>query len=155
MKKCLLVFMVFVLGLAQDVFSQDGLEKGWYYVKSIGFYKPMLADIRANQLHMRVYCDDAIAFSNSTKSGKHIFWDVGFSGEFGFLGYKQNGEASKGWLESTGLEFFVEGSAHMLLDFNAQSSDVINTDFPLWCGCEFTITRFLLEKYNIACEIFS
>ncbi len=134
MKKFLLVLIVLVLGLTQDVFSQDGLKKGWYYVKSIGFYKPMLADIRANQLHMRAYRDSAIVFSKSTKPGKHTFWDVGFSGEFPLLGYKQNGEESQGWLESTGLEFFVEGSAHMLLDFNAQSSDVINTDFRFGAG---------------------
>lgn len=133
MRKCSLA-IIFILTFVHLAISQQGDQSGWYYLNGVGYYKRMLADIRANQLHMRFYRDDAVKFSNSTRSGKHTFWDVGFGGEFPFLGYSYDTKKPDYSIESTGFELFVEGSAHMLLDFNTISSDVLNTDFRFGGG---------------------
>jgi hypothetical protein len=94
----------------------------------------MIANIRSPQFHTRVYREQAVKFSNSTLSGEHTFWDVAFGGFFSLFGFTFKDKPVAHIMERTGIDFFADASAHMLLDFNTLSSDVINTDFRLGAG---------------------
>jgi hypothetical protein len=132
-------FMLFILLLwaNSSLFSQQAdsvSNERSYFLKDYQYFKPMLANIRSPQFHMRLYRDEAVKFSNSTLSGEHTFWDVGFGGFFSMFGFAFNDRPVAHIMERTGIDFFLDASAHMLLDFNTLSSDVINTDFRLGGG---------------------
>lgn len=105
-----------------------------YFLQSYQYYQPMLADIRSPQFHMGVYWDEPVRFSNSTLSGKHAFWDVAFGGFFSLFGFTFEDRPVAHIIDRTGIDFFIDASAHTLLDFNTLSSDVINTDFRFGAG---------------------
>ncbi|MGH1365161.1 MAG: DUF1207 domain-containing protein [Calditrichia bacterium] len=130
-KKICLILILFLFCCTTTARTQ---ESSFYVLKDEQYFKPMLADIRLPEGHMRLYRDDAVRFSNSTKSGAHTFWDVAYGGYFPFAGFSFTAAANKNSMQRTGLNFFLSGSAHLLLDFDTASSDVINTDFRLGGG---------------------
>lgn len=84
---------------------------------------------------MRFYYDEAVKFSDlSVTSGKHKFWDVAFGGSFPMLGYKRQDPPNHNRMQTVGAVLFIDASAHMLLDSDTPSADVINTDFRLGAG---------------------
>jgi len=132
--------------LAQPASNDDGA--GFYVLQDYQYYKPMLADIRRPAFHMRLYADDAVKFSRLGAAGKHKFWDVAFGGFFSMLGYNFK-EASAGKkITALGIAGFVEASAHMLLDFDTPSSDVINTDFRVGAGVAARPQRHFSWRYK-------
>jgi len=126
----IVVLFIITLFISQAVAQQSS----FYVLKDEQYFKPMLADIRAPEAHMRIYRDPAVRFSNSTKVGLHTFWDVTYGGYFPFAGFSFSTSDVNNNMRKTGLNFFLSGSAQMLLDFDTASSDVINTDFRLGGG---------------------
>ncbi len=124
-----------------------------YFLKDNQYFKPMLANIRSPQFHMRVYRDQAVQFSNSTLSGKHTFWDVGFGGLFSMFGFSFEDKPGGHIMAKTGLDFFLDASAHMLLDFNTLSSDVINTDFRIGGGVAMRLPD-KLKNFSLLSKFF-
>ncbi|MEL6822121.1 MAG: DUF1207 domain-containing protein [Calditrichota bacterium] len=130
--------------------TQNKAQQNRFYVlKDEQYFKPMLADIRAPEAHMRIYRDPAVLFSNSTKIGLHTFWDVTYGGYFPFAGFSFS-SATNNSMQKTGLNFFLSGSAQMLLDFDTASSDVINTDFRIGGGIA---TRLPILNNRLALRI--
>lgn len=117
-------------------------QSNFYVLKDEQYFKPMLADIHAPEAHMRIYRDPAVRFSNSTKVGLHTFWDVTYGGYFPFAGFYFSSSDATNSMRKTGLNFFLSGSAQMLLDFDTASSDVINTDFRLGGGIAMRLPIF-------------
>jgi hypothetical protein len=113
----------------------------------------MLANIRSPQFHTRVYRDRAVKFSNSTLSGKHTFWDVGFGGFFSMFGFSFDDKPVAHIMARTGVDFFLDASAHMLLDFNTLSSDVINTDFRIGGGAAMRLPG-KLKNFSLLSKFF-
>jgi len=131
MKTCSILLFILCVGFS-NLFSQPAGGKnvaGFYVLQDYDYFKTMLADIRRPAFHMRFYYDDAVRFSSLAVTGKHKFWDVSFGGFFPMLGYN-----FKVAPQPFGVAFFIEASAHMLLDFDTPSSDVINTDFRIGGG---------------------
>lgn len=110
-------------------------EKNFYILRDYLYFKPALADIRRPAFAMRFYYDDAVRFSDLTRTaGKHKFWDVVFGGSFPMVGYKIQAPANHARMQTMGAVLFIDASAHMLLDFDTPSADVINTDFRFGAG---------------------
>jgi len=106
-----------------------------YFLKDYQYFKPMIANLRTSQNHLRTYRAKAVGFSNSTSTGKHWFIDPAFGGYFPILGYNfAEIEDSTIPMRLPGFAVFVDGSTHLLLDMNTQSSDVINTDYRIGFG---------------------
>ncbi len=132
MKTCSLVLFILCLGFS-NLFSQAaGGNKvaGFYVLQDYDYFKTMLADIRRPAFHMRFYCEEPVKFTHQAAPGKHAYWDVAYGGMFPLAGYNFGGAAQK----TSGVAAFIEASAHMLLDFDTPSFDVINTDFRIGVG---------------------
>ena len=116
------------------------------------------AGLRDPHFGMRLYRDDAVPgtlhdVSNpdapgsdaraSAPDGKHTFWDVAFGERMPiFTWYNVNPQRSR---YARGVQVNLDAGAFMLLDFDSQSSGVIDTDFrlggsvdlrPWWDGWE-------------------
>lgn len=116
------------------------LQRGYkgdslYFQQDHGYYEPMIADIRVSLNTLRYYRADPVPFTQPGESSLHHFADVTFGETFYLVGYDYTQSPIsaqqrfvKGWAA------FLEGSAHMLLDFNAPSRDVINTDYRIGAG---------------------
>lgn len=111
-----------------------------YILKDFRYYKPMVADIRTATNMMRLYRSDPVEFTIGKDADieKHLFWDVSFGGVIPLIGYNFTDDADSGAarnpMEVTGIMMFVDASAHMLLDFDAESAAIINTDYRLGGG---------------------
>ncbi len=104
----------------------------WKWRTDNQFYKPMVANIRKTHLQMRSYSGSPVRFTNPKHAvTDHRFWDVAFGGTFEFGGFEFT--VPKGKFKD-GVSAFIDGSAHMLLDFSAKSNAVINTDFRIGGG---------------------
>ena len=112
-----------------------------YWRKDNQYYTPMIADIRRTHNHMRTYSAPPVRFTNPANAlpgAEHRFWDVGLGETFSIVGV---GDEDPNWNGTgmgkrfrNGVGAFFDGSAHMLLDFKAQSAAVINTDFRIGGG---------------------
>lgn len=109
------------------------VKQAGYFLEDYQYYKPMIGDIRDPHNHMRFYRDDALTFTDSTDN-LHRLWDVSFGENFPLFGFDFSQAAQQGALRRPGIAFFIDGAAHMLLDFDAPSSAVINTDFRVGGG---------------------
>ncbi len=139
-----------LIGNAQ-LFSQppdNDSTAGFYALQDYRYFKPMLADIRRPTFHTRVYCADAVKFSNRGAARKHRFWDVAYGGFFPMFGYNFENRPAGKMLVTRGAAFFIEASAHMLLDFDTPSADVINTDFRVGVGIAARPLRNVSWRYK-------
>lgn len=111
-----------------------------YILQNFRYYKPMVADIRTSTNMMRLYRGDPVEFTvpRDAESENHLFWDVSFGGVIPLVGYNFEYDPDSGLapnpMEITGIMMFVDASAHMLLDFDAASAAIINTDYRLGLG---------------------
>ena len=115
---------------------KEGYTGGvFYFRQNHDYYEPMLADIRLPVHTLRYYRAVAVPFTQASKLSLHNFADVTFGETFHLFGrdYAQKAAAGGPTLVQ-GWAAFLEGSAHMLLDFNAPSRDVINTDYRFGAG---------------------
>ena len=104
-----------------------------YFLENFQYFRPIIADVRTSQNHLRLYKAPAVPFSNSTSEGNHWFIDSGFGERFSFLGYSfrpPNPEP----LRNAGVSLFVDGASHLLIDLNTKSRDVINADYRIGMG---------------------
>lgn len=110
-------------------------SKKVYFLKDYQYFKPMIANVRTSQNHLRMYWGRQVGFTNSTKDGKHLFIDPSFGGSFPVFGFNKN-EINKLTIPMRipGIAVYVDGSAHLLLDMNTASRDVINTDYRFGFG---------------------
>ncbi|MBT4096211.1 MAG: DUF1207 domain-containing protein [Gemmatimonadetes bacterium] len=107
----------------------------WYFLTDYQYFRPMIADIRTTNNHTRYIYDEALPYTDDTDpDSRHLQWDVGFSEYFPMLGFEWGDNTDRGPLQRMGATLFVDGGAHMLLDFNAPSAAVINTDFRAGVG---------------------
>jgi len=139
-----------LIGNAQ-LFSQPTAGEsvaGFYALQDYRYFKAMLADIRRPTFHTRIYCDEAVKFSNRGVTGKHKFWDVAYGGFFPMLGYNFEGRPAGEMMTTKGAALFIEASAHMLLDFDTPSADVINTDFRIGAGVAARPFRNVSWRYK-------
>lgn len=111
-----------------------------YILKDFRYFKPMIADIRTSTQMMRLYRQEAIEFTipKDVEIEDHLFWDASYGGVLPLIGYNFAHDPEQrsplNPMEVTGLMTFVDASAHVLLDFDAESSSVINTDFRIGAG---------------------
>ena len=117
-----------------------------YTLEDFRYFKPMIADIRTQIHQMRFYRSDAIDFSNAEAIEDHLFWDVSYGGSFPIYGYNFEYDSEKGpaenSMEISGITTFIETSAHMLLDFDAESDSVISMDFRIGGGVSLRLPRW-------------
>ncbi|HVR04345.1 MAG TPA: DUF1207 domain-containing protein [Polyangia bacterium] len=108
------------------------------------------AGLRDPHFGMRLYRDDAVPgtlhdVSNpdapgsdaraATSDGKHTFWDVAFGERMPvFTWYDVNTQRAR---YARGVQVNLDAGAFMLLDFDSQSSGVIDTDFRLGVSVDF------------------
>ena len=64
------------------------------------------------------------------KGGNHLFWDVAFGERAPVLGW-YDVHPTRSVRHARGFQLNLDAAAFLLLDFNAQSSAVINTDYRL------------------------
>jgi len=150
-RKFLLVALLSCHFFGSAIFAQEVDSTLSYFLKDFQFFKPMIANLRTPQNHARFYCADAVDFSNSTKTGKHLFFDPSFGGYFPFLGWKfADIDSNSIPLRTPGVALFLDGAAHLLLDFNTASSDVINADYRIGGGIagRFNWLTFLAFRYR-------
>jgi hypothetical protein len=107
-----------------------------------GYFLPPLADVEAPLNSMRFYLADPVSHTTAPPgyptTGKHLFWDVSFGEEF-FVVSLHNPDADGRPPSSlvrwpTGVSLFIDADMHMLLDFAADSSPVIDSEFHLGGG---------------------
>lgn len=114
----------------------------WRLGTDDGYFLPPLADINAPVNYMRFYYSPSVAFTTTTNvHDNDFFWDVGFGEQF-FVFSRRNKVRSDGgdsapsddlrW--KTGYALFIDADVHMLLDFLATSSPVIDSEFRLGGG---------------------
>ena len=150
MKRLNMWLCAILIGNAQ-LFSQPTAREsvaGFYALQDYRYFKAMLADIRRPTFHTRIYGDEAVKFSNRSVSGKHRFWDVAYGGFFPMLGYNFEGRPAGEMMTTRGAALFIEASAHMLLDFDTPSADVINTDFRVGAGIAARPLRNVSWRYK-------
>lgn len=150
MKRIMMCLGAVLIGNAQ-LFSQlteTDSAAGLYALQDYRYFKPMLADIRRPTFHTRIYCADAVKFSSRGAAGKHKFWDVAYGGFFPMLGYNFADRSAGKMLTPRGAALFIEASAHMLLDFDTPSADVINTDFRIGAGIAARPFRNVSWRYK-------
>lgn len=150
MKTLCIVIGAVLLGNAR-LFSQaldNDSTAGFYALHDYQYFRPMLADIRRPTFHTRIYCDEAVKFSNRGTAGKHKFWDVAYGGFFPMFGYNFEAQPAGTMMTTKGAALFIEASAHMLLDFDTPSADVINTDFRVGAGIASRPWRNVSWRYK-------
>ena len=104
-----------------------------YFMKDFQYFKPIVADIRASQNHLRLYRAGEVPFSNSTSQGDHWFVDASFGERFHLLGYSLSTTNQESF-RNPGVSMFVDGASHLLIDLNTESRDVINADYRVGLG---------------------
>jgi hypothetical protein len=72
---------------------------------------------------------DADARANA-KGGKHVFWDVSFGERAPLIGW-YDVHPTRSVRHARGFQLNVDAAAYLLVDFNAQSSAAIDTDYHL------------------------
>lgn len=129
------------------VCSQKNGHYGIHFLEDFQYFKPMIANIRNPQLHVRHYADDAVPFTERGPDGsdqsRFGFFDVGYGETFPFLGWNFDRQAPENCLEANGIALFVQGSAHSLLDMDTESHSVLNTDFRIGGGLQARFARHL------------
>lgn len=129
------VAVVFLLLLSSN---SEGRKD--YILENFRYYKPTIADIRTSTNMMRLYRSDPVDFtvSKDAEAEDHLFWDVSFGGVIPLVGYNFTYDPDSGParnpMEITGIMMFVDASANMLLDFDAESAAIINTDYRVGLG---------------------
>jgi hypothetical protein len=114
---------------------QEDAAGGFYFRENHGYYDTMIADIRVPVNALGFYIDDPVPHTRSARPGDHRFFDATFGETFYLLGYDYAQENSTDEVDFTeGVAGFLEGSAHLLLDFDGPSNDVINTDYRIGLG---------------------
>lgn len=105
-----------------------------YLRRDFQYFRPMLANLREPHNHMRVYGGDSPEFARKDGVGLLGYWDVGFGERFYMAGIGDTTTTRRGPLRLSGYALFIDGSGHMLLDFDSESNAVINTDFRVGAG---------------------
>ena len=146
-----LFFMVIAVYSANEAYGEG--QKGLYFRTNYGYYRPMIADIRRTHTHMRGYRSDPVKFTNPTPgTPTHPFWDVGYGSTLHIVGLNftdltQQKSMDRG--HAKGAVLFLDGSAHMLLDFDAESNAVINTDFRIGGGVKVRFPWHLSLRFRL------
>jgi hypothetical protein len=143
---------VFCQLFASSLCAQKLDSRQIYFLEDYQYFKPMIANLRTSQNHIRTYLADAVAFSNSTSDGIHWFFDPGFGGYFPFVGWTfASVDDESVPLRNPGLALFLDGSAHLLLDVHTVSFDVMNTDYRIGGGLAMRVPRasFLSVRLRI------
>ncbi|HQV30567.1 MAG TPA: DUF1207 domain-containing protein [Calditrichia bacterium] len=125
--------LLFLTVLAASFAALNAQDGRFYTMEDEQYFKPMIANIRTPVNHIRMYRDEPVPFVNSEREGKHTFWDVAFGGYFPLVGVRF-GAVGDNPMRRSGLALYVSGSAHVLQDFDAYSSDIINTDYRIGGG---------------------
>lgn len=120
-----------VLVLVQFLVAAPPARCQTYHRQDRQYFQNMLADIRNTRNHVAFYRSDPVAYTNPEHAGddNHLFWDVGFGATYALYGFAYHAADDQDRFRKRGIDFFLEPQAHMLLDFEAQSDAVINTDF--------------------------
>ena len=120
-----------------------------YFMKDFQYFKPIIADIRASQNHLRLYRAGEVPFSNSTSQGDHWFVDASFGERFHLLGFSLSTTNQESF-RNPGVSMFVDGASHLLIDLNTESRDVINADYRVGLGVAVRVpfVRFLAFQYR-------
>ena len=146
-RKILPIAIICYQFIASSLLAQDAEPNVSYFLKDYQYFKSMVANLRTSQNHVRVYWDDEVAFSNSTKDGTHRFFDTGFGGYFPFLGWKFHKiDSTSIPMRNRGIVLFIDGATHLLLDWNTASRDVINTDYRIGIGIVSRFQRHLAVR---------
>ncbi len=131
----------------------DDRARRTYLLEDHGYFLPPLADINAPLSYMRLYRASPTRFTTPA-TGTHTFWDVGFGEEFFVIGLdnlwtdpetKRREPVPLQTRWRPGFSFFVDGDMHMLLDFDADSMAVIDSDFRIGGGLMGRGLPFLSE----------
>ena len=107
----------FILVLA---FSQLVPSSAWaqgHFMTDFQYFRPIVADVRTSQNHLRLYRAGEVPFSNSTSKGDHWFVDASFGERFSLLGYNFSAPNQEPF-RIPGVSLFVERAAHLLIDLN-------------------------------------
>ena len=117
------------------------------------YFRPIVADVRTSQNHLRLYRAGEVPFSNSTSQGDHWFVDGSFGERFSLLGYNFS-TPNQEPLRIPGVSLFVDGASHLLIDLNTESRDVINADYRIGLGVAVRapFARFLAFQYRFSHE---
>jgi len=120
-----------------------------YFMKDFQYFRPLIADVRISQNHLRLYRAPEVPFSNSTSEGNHWFVDAGFGERFSLLGYNFS-TPNQEPLRIPGVSLFVDGASHLLIDLNTESRDVINADYRIGLGVatRLPFAPFLSFRYS-------
>lgn len=58
-------------------------QAGAYFLRDYQYFRPLVADIRTTQNHMRFTWDEALPFTDEDDpDSSHLYWDVGFAEYF-------------------------------------------------------------------------
>lgn len=144
--RVILVFVFFQL-IPSTVWAQA------HFMEDFQYFKPIVADLRTSQNHLRLYRAGEVPFSNSTSQGDHWFVDASFGERFSLLGYNFS-SPNQAPLRVPGVSLFVDGAAHLLIDLNTKSRDVINADYRIALGVALRtpFARFLAFQYRFLHE---
>lgn len=139
----ILAFLAFCQLISSSAWAQG------HFLKDLQYFRPIVADVRTSQNHLRLYRAGEVPFSNSASQGDHWFVDASFGERFSLLGYSfptSNQEP----LRIPGVSFLVDGAFHLLIDLNTESRDVINVDYRVGLGMAMRalIARFLSFRYQ-------
>ena len=120
-----------------------------YFLEDFQYFKPIVANVRTPQNHVRLYRAGEVPFSNSTSQGDHWFVDASFGERFSLLGYGFS-TTNQEPFRSPGVSMFVDGASHLLIDLNTESRDVINADYQVGLGVAVRLpfARFLAFQYR-------
>ena len=120
-----------------------------YFLEDFQYFKPIVANVRTPQNHVRLYRAGEVPFSNSTSQGDHWFVDASFGERFSLLGYGFS-TTNQEPFRSPGVSMFVDGASHLLIDLNTESRDVINADYQVGLGVAVRLpfARFLAFPYR-------
>ena len=142
--------------LAFLAFGQLIPSSAWaqgYFLEDLQYFRPIVADVRTSQNHLRLYRAGGVPFSNSASQGDHTFVDASFGERFSLLGYSFP-TSTREPLRIPGVSMFVDGASHLLIDLNTESRDVINADYRIGLGLAVRapVARFLAFRYQFLHE---
>ena len=143
--------VILVLAFSQLIPSSVGAQG--YFLKDFQYFRPIVADLRTSQNHVRIYRAGEVPFSNSTSQGDHWFVDGSFGERFSLLGYSFSTPDQEPF-RNPGMSLFVDGAAHVLIDLNTESRDVINADYRIALGVALRVpfAPFLAFQYRFIHE---
>ena len=142
--------------LAFLAFGQLIPSSAWaqgYFLEDLQYFRPIVADVRTSQNHLRLYRAGGVPFSNSASQGDHTFVDASFGERVSLLGYSFP-TSTREPLRIPGVSMFVDGASHLLIDLNTESRDVINADYRIGLGLAVRapVARFLAFRYQFLHE---